>query len=524
MPEVRNLQIDSDNPPFSAYNPLDNPGMTEEFIALKGVSKHFGSVKALSNINLSFKRGEVHCLAGKNGCGKSTLFKVISGVHAPEKGAQIIIDGKEYKRLTPQESIDHGVQVIYQDLSLFPNLTVYENIAIQDHMEWHKGLVSTERLKAIARQAMDSVGVELPLDKRVEQLSIAQCQLVAICRAMAADAKLVIMDEPTASLTRSEVNNLINVVADLKSRGITVVFVSHKLDEVMEISDRITVIRDGATVGTYAADEVDSDELAFLMTGQRFTFTPIGDFTPKSDGSDVRLSTVSLGKKGQYQDINLELRAGEIVSITGLLGSGRSELCMSLFGMTQPDQGSIYINGEPAHFRNNRDAIACGIGYVTEDRMTTGLVMEQSIADNTTAAILPRLSTKGILDHSKARVLVDDLIRSLSIKVADPKLPVTSLSGGNAQRIAIAKWIAAKPQVLILDAPTVGVDVANKESIYQIAKDLAAKGMAILMVSDEIPEVFYNSHRVIVMKEGRFTHEFKPSSCAEQDIMEAVNA
>ncbi|MGI2259687.1 sugar ABC transporter ATP-binding protein [Shewanella sp. GXUN23E] len=505
-------------------NEQQSTPQSAEFITLNNVSKHFGSVKALTNINLSFKRGEVHCLAGKNGCGKSTLFKVISGVHAPEKGAQICIDGKQYSRLTPQQSIDHGIQVIYQDLSLFPNLTVYENIAIQDHMQWHKGFASTARLKAIAKQAMASVGVELPLEKRVEQLSIAQCQLVAICRAMAADAKLVIMDEPTASLTRTEVNNLIKVVADLKSRGITVVFVSHKLDEVMEISDRITVIRDGVTIGTYQADEVDSDELAFLMTGQRFEFSPIGDFTPKADGSDIRLSTSKLTRKGQFEDIDLTLRAGEIVSITGLLGSGRSELCLSLFGMTRPDRGAICINGEQVFFRHNRDAIEHGIGYVTEDRMTTGLVMAQSISDNTTAAILPRLSRNGVLDHGKARSLVSKLISSLSIKVSDPKLPVTSLSGGNAQRIAIAKWIAAEPQVLILDAPTVGVDIANKESIYQIARDLAAKGMAILMVSDEIPEVFYNSHRVIVMKEGRFTHEFKPSCCTEQDIMEAVNA
>ncbi|MBO0398494.1 sugar ABC transporter ATP-binding protein [Aeromonas veronii] len=498
--------------------------MSNEFITLKNVSKHFGSVKALSNVNISFNRGEVHCLAGKNGCGKSTLFKVISGVHAPEKGASIIIEGKSYSRLTPQESLEHGVQVIYQDLSLFPNLTVFENIAMQDHIPWYKGFVSTVRLKEIAKRAMKIVGVDLPLDKRVEQLSIAQCQLIAICRAMAADAKLVIMDEPTASLTRSEVNNLIKVVVDLKSRGITVVFVSHKLDEVMEISDRITVIRDGETVGTFGADEVNSDELAFLMTGQRFEFTPIGDFTAKADDSDIRLSINQLSKKGQYHNIDLTLRAGEIVSITGLLGSGRSELCLSLFGMTRPDSGTIAVNGEPVCFNNNRDAIAKGVGYVSEDRMSTGLVMAQSIADNTTATVLSKLSNNGLLDHDKAKSLVSRLITSLAIKVADPALPVTSLSGGNAQRIAIAKWIAADPQILILDSPTVGVDIANKESIYQIAKDLAAQGMAILMVSDEIPEVYYNSHRVIVMKEGYFTHEFKPSCCTELEIMEAVNA
>ncbi len=260
----------------------------EAFITLQRVSKHFGSVKALDGINLTFNKGEVHCLAGKNGCGKSTLFKVISGgVHEPEKGAEIILGGKSFSRLNPQQSIEHGIQVIYQDLSLFPNLTVAENIAVQDHMAWTKGLVKQARLNTIAKAQWISWGVVLPLTKRVEQLSIAECQLVAICRAMASDAKLVIMDEPTASLTRTEVNSLINVVADLKSKGVTVVFVSHKLDEVMEISDRITVIRDGRTIGTYPAEEMNSDELAFLMTGQRFEFSPLGEYQQQGR-SEVR--------------------------------------------------------------------------------------------------------------------------------------------------------------------------------------------------------------------------------------------
>lgn len=492
------------------------------FITLKQVSKHFGSVKALDGINLTFNQGEVHCLAGKNGCGKSTLFKVISGVHAPEKGAEIVLGGKTYQRLNPQQSIEHGIQVIYQDLSLFPNLTVAENIAIQDHVAWAKGLVQQKRIQDIAIQAMAKVGVKLPLQKRVEQLSIAECQLVAICRAMASDAKLMIMDEPTASLTRTEVNHLIKVVEDLKSKGVTVVFVSHKLDEVMEISDRITVIRDGRTVGTYQADEVDSDELAFLMTGQRFEFTPLPAYQQQGE---VKLEVKNLTKQGQFSDISFSVRKGEIVSITGLLGAGRTELCMALFGMTRPDSGEILINQQVVSFDSNRDAIAHGIGYVSEDRMSTGLVMEQAIQDNITASVLLRLrKTSGFLDHLKANKLVSTLISSLSIKVADPKLPVTSLSGGNAQRISIAKWIAAEPEVLILDSPTVGVDVANKEAIYNIAKDLASQGMAIIMVSDEIPEVFYNSHRVIVMKEGRFTHDFQPTHSSEQEIMEAVNA
>ena len=401
-------------------------------------------------------------------------------------------------------------------------MTVAENIAIQDHVDWTKGLVQAKCIEEIALNAMVKAGVKLPLSKRVEQLSIAECQLVAICRAMASDAKLMIMDEPTASLTRTEVNHLIEVVRDLKSKGVTVVFVSHKLDEVMDISDRITVIRDGRTIGTYQAADVDSDDLAFLMTGQRFEFKPLDPYHNKGN---VKFEVKKLTKQDQFNDISFAVRAGEIVSITGLLGAGRTELCMALFGMTQPDSGQIIVNGEVVSFKSNREAIAHGIGYVSEDRMSTGLVMEQSIQDNIIASVLPRLTKSTcFIDNIKASRLVNTLISSLAIKVADPKLPVTSLSGGNAQRISIAKWIAAEPDVLILDSPTVGVDVANKEAIYNIAKDLAAQGIAIIMVSDEIPEVFYNSHRVIVMKEGRFTHDFQPTNSSEQEIMEAVNA
>ena len=495
---------------------------SDEFISLKNTSKFFGQVKALKNINLTFNKGEVHCLAGKNGCGKSTLFKIISGVHNPEPGSEIILNGKSYTKLNPQLSIENGIQVIYQDLSLFPNLSVAENIAIQNHLAWTKGLVSKKNMDTIALEAMHKVGVSLPLTKLVEKLSIAECQLVAICRAMASDAKLVIMDEPTASLTRTEVNNLIKVVKDLKGKGITVVFVSHKLDEVMEISDRITVIRDGKTIGTYPAQDVDSNELGFLMTGQRFNHTPIGKY---SAGGVIKFEAVNLNKKGQFNNINLKVHAGEIVSLTGLLGSGRTELCLALFGMVSIDSGEIRVNDKSVSLQSNRDAIKNGIGYVSEDRMSTGLIMEQSIQSNTTVSILPKLKKKsGLFDYIKAGKIVERLISSLSIKVSDSTLPMTSLSGGNAQRISIAKWIAAEPEILILDSPTVGVDIANKESIYTIIQDLAKTGIAIIMVSDEIPEVFYNSHRVLVMKSGEITHEFYPESSSEIEIMEAVNA
>ncbi|HGO4787418.1 TPA: sugar ABC transporter ATP-binding protein [Klebsiella pneumoniae] len=495
---------------------------TTEFITLENISKQFPGVRALDKVNLTLNKGEVHCLAGQNGCGKSTIIKVISGVYHPEKGSNITIDGKLFHHLTPQLSAHYGIQVIYQDLSLFPNFTVAENISIHRYLPGGDLIVHKEQMRKLARETMTRIGVNLDPDRKVEKLSIADRQLVAICRAIAADARMVIMDEPTASLTRNEVNGLLRVVRELKADGVCVVFVSHRLDEVMEVADRISVMRDGKLVGTWPASELDDHELAWLMTGQRFHFTrlPEKNFTAVPPLLEIR----NLSRKGRYQNINLSLCGGEIVSIVGLLGAGRTELCLSLFGMTQPEQGEILRDGIPIKLKNNHDAIRHGIGYVSEDRLTQGLIMEQSIYDNTIVTVFDQLKTKaGLLDHQKAEQLVDDLVRELKIKVSDTALPVKTLSGGNAQRIAIAKWVATQPKILILDSPTVGVDIANKEGIYQIAKSLADQGMAVLMICDEIPEAYYNSHRVLVMKNGALVAEFSPLSCTEDEIAEVVN-
>lgn len=493
------------------------------FITLENISKQFPGVLALDKVNLTLKKGEVHCLAGQNGCGKSTIIKVISGVYHPEKGGRIELDGKLFHQLTPQLSAHYGIQVIYQDLSLFPNFSVAENIALHRYLPGGDIWVRRGAMRKQALAAMARIGVRLDPDKKVEKLSIADRQLVAICRAIAAEARLVIMDEPTASLTRQEVNGLLRVVNELKAAGICVVFVSHRLDEVMEVADRISVMRDGMLVGTWPASELDSHELAYLMTGQRFHYSPLPEKPPVDQPPMLELRHLS--RKGKYRDINLSLRSGEIVSIVGLLGSGRTELCMSLFGMTKPEDGEIRINDKPVKMRNNHDAIRHGIGYVSEDRLTQGLIMEQSIYDNTIVTVFDKLHTRsGLLDHAKAGQLVNELINNLNIKVSDPQLPVKTLSGGNAQRIAIAKWVATQPRILILDSPTVGVDIANKEGIYQIARQLAEQGMAVLMICDEIPEAYYNSHRVLVMRRGELVAEFNPHRCSEEEIAEVVNA
>lgn len=492
------------------------------FISLENISKSFPGVRALDNISLTLERGEVHCLAGQNGCGKSTLIKVISGVYQPDKGSHISMDGKRFTRLTPSLSSYYGVQVIYQDLSLFPNLTVMENIAIHRLLPGGSLLVNRRAMRELALETMVRIGVQLDPFRKVETLSIADRQLVAICRALAAKASLVIMDEPTASLTRHEVNGLLRVVNELKAAGICVVFVSHKLDEVMEVSDRITVIRDGKRVGTWPASELDSDELAFLMTGQRFTFSHLPQ---RDDGDKTPLLEVrNFTRRNEYQNINLQVRRGEIVSIVGLLGAGRTELCLSLFGITRPDSGELIVDGLPVKLRNNRDAIRHGIAYVSEDRQSEGLIMPQSIFDNLLVPVFGRLRNRlGLLDRQKARQTASELIRELNIKVSDSQLPVQTLSGGNAQRVAIGKWIATQPKVLILDSPTVGVDIANKEGIYRIARQLAESGMAVLMICDEIPEAWYNSHRVLVMRKGELVASFAPHQCKEEDIAGVVN-
>nr|WP_024965210.1 sugar ABC transporter ATP-binding protein [Pantoea sp. IMH] len=496
--------------------------MSQPFLSLEHISKSFPGVLALDDINLMLNKGEVHCLAGQNGCGKSTLIKVISGVYQPDKGAHIGIHGKLFPHLSPSLSAFYGIQVIYQDLSLFPNLTVAENIAVHRYLPGGGFWVRRSKMRELAVSTMQRIGVAIDPDRKVEKLSIADRQLVAICRALAADASLVIMDEPTASLTRNEVNGLLRVVSELKAAGICVVFVSHKLDEVMEVADRISVIRDGKLVGTWPASELNSDELAFLMTGQRFAFSHLPH---RADSSETPLLEIkNLTRKGEYQSVNLSLRGGEIVSVVGLLGAGRTELCLSLFGMTQPDSGEIRIAGKPVTLRSNRDAIRHGIAYVSEDRQTHGLIMAQPIFDNLLVPVFNRLHNRfGLLDRHKARHQVATLIRQLNIKVSDSQLPVQTLSGGNAQRVAIGKWVATQPRVLILDSPTVGVDIANKEGIYRIARDLADSGMAVLMICDEIPEAWYNSHRVLVMRKGELVASFAPHQCREEEIAEVVN-
>lgn len=491
------------------------------FLDLHAISKRFGGVVALRNVDLSLPAGEVHCLVGENGSGKSTLIKVIAGVLRPEPEGRIVIEGREYPHLNPVQSTACGIQVIYQDLSLFPNLTVAENIAVGRHLGPPR-LVQWRTIRATAETAMARIGASLDPFARVEDLSIASRQLVAISRAMAADARLVIMDEPTSSLTRHEVDALIRLVADLKRSGICIVFVSHRLDEVMEIAERVTVLRDGAKVGDFPAQEMNDRKLATLMTGKAYAYETSALDSAKGE---TVLSVSGLTRTGQYEDVSLDIHAGEIVGLTGLLGSGRTEFALSLFGMNPPTSGEILLYGKPLALKTNAQAIDEGIAYVSEDRLTLGLVLEQPIASNILITVLDKLANRlGLVPEADRERTARTWIEDLAIKAPNPDNAVKTLSGGNQQRVVLAKWMATGPKLLILDSPTVGVDIAAKDGIYEIVKALAARGVAILLISDEIPEVYYHAHRVIVMRRGRLAGECIPHASSEADLQALVDA
>lgn len=491
-------------------------------LELKRVTKRFGGTTALNEVSWSIGAGEIHCLVGENGSGKSTIIKLISGVHEPDPGGEIRFDGALLSRITPKLSKRLGIQVIYQDLSLFPNLTVAENIAIDDLAGQGASLAPIKRMRARAAEILEGLGHSLPLDAVVGSLPVAQRQMVAICRGLAAKARVLFMDEPTASLTRHEVDRLFKLVRNLQARGITIVFVSHRLDEIVEIAERVSVLRDGDMVGTFPVSEVDDHKLGELMTGTQI----VQQVQARAiDLSEPLLATKGLGRRGEFEDVSFTLMRGEVLGITGLLGAGRTELALTLFGMTPADAGVVHLAGAVLPLNNNQDAIRAGIAYVPEDRLSQGLNLPQSIADNIAITALDRLKDGlGRVTGGRRKALAETWIEKLGVRADDALAPANTLSGGNQQRIVLAKWLATEPKVLILDSPTVGVDIRNKEGIYQIVRQLARSGVAVLMITDEIPEAYFNTDRILHMRQGRIVGEFVPGRESIEQVQEAVYA
>lgn len=489
-------------------------------ISVVGLSKSFAGVKALDGVDLSIDAGEIHCLAGENGSGKSTLIKVISGVYSPDAGT-IRIGDEEFTRLAPIEAIDAGVKVIYQDFSIFPNLSVLENLALSSEVAAGRRWVNWKRMRAIATEAVAKVGFAIDLDARMGDLSVADKQLVAICRALMGETRLLIMDEPTTALTAREVEALFRVVLDLKAQGIAVLFVSHKLSEVFEISDRFTILRNGKLVVTSLPDNLNHKKFAHYMTGREFDDS---HYAP-SDVGETLLQTRALTLEGAFSDVDLCLRRGEILGVTGLLGSGRTELALSLFGMFPAESGDIEIKGQKVSFRGVRDAIRHGIAYVPEDRLTAGLMLERSIGDNIVIAEMDRLTGRaGVLDRKALSAEIERWVTELRIATENPDNAVSTLSGGNQQRVVLAKWLATQPEILILSGPTVGVDIGSKHDIHAILQQLAADGLGIIVISDDIPKLLQTCSRIVLMQEGRLTTEVDPSTTSEADLSALIMA
>ena len=504
---------------------IDDPVFQADaaILSLRNVSVTFGGVRALQDVSFEVLSGEVQCIAGENGSGKSTLIKVITGVYQPGPESQMSIDGRIVAGMTPAQARSAGFQVIWQDLALFNEMTVAENIAIEAVLGGVPRLVDSRAMRRTARAALDKLGAKIDIDinSRLSTFGVAQRQMVAIARALVRDARIIFMDEPTSSLTLHETRRLLEIVRTLSESGISVVFVSHRLGEVLEISSRVTVLRDGRVVGIYPTKDMTQSRLTELMTGKKLN----QEISAKDHPSSPMVLQVSgLTRWGEYQDISFAIRRGETVGLTGLLGAGRTELALSLFGMTRPDAGKIEIGGVLQRLRSNRDAIKVGVGYLSEDRLSLGLIQPQSIADNLVITVLDKILEGGLISPDKKRNLVARWIEDLSIKVGRPEDAISTLSGGNQQRVAIAKWLATEPRLLILDLPTVGVDVGARAGIFEIGRNLAAQGLAILLISDEVPEVYFNADRVLHMKEGRIVREFDPRRVGLDELERAIYA
>jgi simple sugar transport system ATP-binding protein len=484
----------------------------DEFLRLEGIIKTFGGVRALRSVDVTIRAGEIYHLLGENGSGKSTLIKIVSGAQPPDSGT-LTVRGTSHSKLNALEALEAGIETVYQDLSLFPNLSVAENVGLTAQLVKNRGRLSRSldwnALRATASAALERVGLQATpdfLERKVESLPIAVRQLVAIARGIATRATLVIMDEPTAALTQKEVENLLGIISSLQQDGVSVLFVSHKLDEVFRIGGNVIVLRDGQKVAEGKLADYTKERIAFLMTGKE-----LGKKTYRTSTAqdDVLLEVNDLSRRGAFESVNFLLRKGEVLGITGLLDSGRNELSLALSGVHPADAGSIRLEGKTVSIRNPRDAINLGIGYVPEDRLTEGLFLQKPIRENVMVSILDRLMGRGNqIDFPKSTEAAEGLVRELQIATPSVFLPVQSLSGGNQQRVMVARWLAIAPKVLLLHGPTMGVDVGSKDALYGIVQELSRKGLGVIIVSDDLPELLMNCDAIMVMKKGRITHTF----------------
>lgn len=493
--------------------------MADNILELDSISKTFPGVKALNEVKFNLRAGEVHALIGENGAGKSTFIKVITGVHQPDKG-EIFLHGKKVTFSDPTAAQNHGIAAIYQNITCFPHMSVTENIFLRhEYVDHRTKRILWKKMHEKARELLRSIGSNIDPEEKMGSLSVAQQQMVEIAKALSQEAKILLMDEPTAALTNREAEELFAITRRLKESGTSIIFISHRLEDIYQIADRVTVFRDGCYVGTWNISELTKDELIKLMVGREVT-----QLFPKKEASigDEIFRAEGLCKAGTFADISFSLHAGEILCLTGLVGSGRSEVAQAIFGIYPSDKGKIYIKNKPVRIDNPLTAMKLGIGYMPEDRQIQGLVLPFSIMENITLPVIEDLSRRGWLyrsvEYNRAKYMAD-LLKVKATSVFDKAY---SLSGGNQQKVVVAKLLAAKLNILMLDEPTKGIDVGSKAAIHEIMSKLACQGFGIIMISSEMPEVLGMSDRILVMHEGRITGEFDRQEATQEKIMKAA--
>ncbi len=490
--------------------------MGEYVLEMRGITKRFPGVLALDNAQLALRPAEVHCLLGENGAGKSTLMKILAGAQPMDEG-EILIDGEPVVIRSPLHAQELGISMIYQEFNLSPYMSVAENIFLgREPCRGNTPIIDWHRLYRDAESVLTRIGVKLDVRQPVHELSIAQQQMVEIAKALSVDARIIVMDEPSATLTDHELKALFSLIRTLKQQGIALVYISHRMEEIFEIGSRATIMRDGAHIDTRELCDLSRDDIIRMMVGRE-----LKDEFPKevAEVGEELLRLEGLTRRGHFEDISFSIRAGEIVGLTGLVGAGRTEVARAIFGADPVDAGSVYLNGEMVKIKNPREAIGCGIGLLTEDRKNQGLVLGMSVAENTTLANLRALVGRIFMSRKAERDATERYIDDLSIKTPGSAQIVQNLSGGNQQKVVLAKWLFTESKLLIFDEPTRGIDVGAKVEIYKLMNELVRQGAAILVISSELPEVLGMCDRILVMHEGHIAGELSRAEATQQQVM-----
>lgn len=486
-------------------------------IEMSGITKAFSGNVVLNNVQFELADGEIHALMGENGAGKSTMMKILSGIYTKDAG-EIKVDGQVVNFKSPKDAEKLGIIVIHQELNMLPDLTVAQNLFLGKELTYGKtGILKTRQMEKEASQLLSKLGLNVNPKTRTGDLSVGKQQIIEIAKAIASNAKVIVMDEPTAALTDREIETLFQTIRELKAKGISFVYISHRMEEIFAICDRITILRDGQYVGVRNIPETNFDEIVAMMVGRE-----LGERFPerKSIIGNTKLEVRNLTVNGLFHNLSFKLRKGEVLGVAGLMGAGRTEVAQTLFGYRKASSGEILIDGKKVVIKSPIDAMKYGIGFVTEDRKTQGLVLDFTIKENITLTNLDKCASSGIVNQTKENSMVAKYIEELKIRTSGPEQRVKSLSGGNQQKVVLAKWLGTEPDILILDEPTRGVDIGARKEIYHIINQLAEAGVAILMISSELPEVIGMADRVIVMQEGKLTGEVMKEQMTQEIIMQ----